>query len=379
MSTLLPPASSDGPQWVAGSYARLIVDSIPGLFGLLTSDGELEFLNRQILDYTGMTFQELKERGVNETIHPEDLPHVKRVLAESVAAGRPYEMLWRFRRSDGVYRWFQNNGFPVRDTDDHIVGWCVLMTDIDDKKHAEDALHRMQMRLARATQVAAIGEMAGSIAHEVNQPLAAVVADGHACVRWLSASPPNVAKAIEAAERIVTSGKDAGEIVRRVRALFKRTAIEMVPVDLREVIAEVMRLLESHPARKHVSVDVGGDADLPPVRADRVQIQQLVFNLVLNALEALDLVNDRPRQLSVQSSGVEAGVMLRISDNGVGFDDLAAVFEPFVTTKPEGMGMGLAICRSIVAAHGGALSAERNAGFGTTVTVMLPIETVESA
>ena len=369
-----PARAEEDLRLVLERHSRLIVDSIPGLFGLLTADGKLPFLNRQILDYTGMTLEELKRSGTSDTIHPDDLPHVMQVFRQSIAAGSPYEMVWRFRRSDGVYRWFQNNGFPVRDDSGQIVGWCVLMTDIDERKRAEDALHHMQTRLSRATQIAAVGEMTGSIAHEVNQPLAAVVANGHACLRWLSASPPNVAKAIEAAERIVKDGKDAGEVVRRVRALFKRTVLERVPLDLREVIAEVVRLLDGYPARRHVSLDVVLDPAVPPVLADRVQVQQLVLNLMLNALEALEPVSGRVKQLSVRSRRADAQAMVQISDNGIGLDDPSVVFEPFVSTKADGMGMGLAICRSIVAAHGGSLSAERNAGFGTTFTVTLPLQ-----
>ena len=154
-------------------------------------------------------------------------------------------------------------------------------------------------------RVASLGEMTASIAHEVNQPLAAVVANGHACLRWLSASPPNLPKAVEAAERIVKDGKDAGEVVRRVRALFKRTAVERVRLDLDEVIGEVLRLLDSYPARKHVSLDVVLAPDLPPVFADRVQLQQLVLNLMLNALEALEPVSGRVKQLSVRSTRAE--------------------------------------------------------------------------
>ena len=150
--------------------------------------------------------------------------------------------------------------------------------------------------MSRAARIATVGELAGSIAHEVNQPLAAVVANGHACLRWLSASPPNVPKAVEAAERIVKDGKDAGEVVRRVRALFKRTAVEKVRLDLGEVIGEVVRLLDSYPARKQVSLDVVLDPDLPPVFADRVQFQQLLLNLMLNALEALEPVSGRVKQ-----------------------------------------------------------------------------------
>jgi signal transduction histidine kinase len=215
--------------------------------------------------------------------------------------------------------------------------------------------------------------MTASIAHEVNQPLAAVVANGHACLRWLSGSPPNIAKAVEAAERIVKDGKDAGEVVRRVRALVKRTAVEKVQLDLGEVIGEVLRLLDSYPARKHVSLNLMLDRDLPPVVADRIQLQQLMLNLMVNALEALEPVSGRVKQLSVRSTrGEDHQAVIQISDNGIGLDDSVAAFEPFVTTKPEGMGLGLAICRSIVAAHEGRLSAERNQGFGTTFTVTLP-------
>jgi len=486
--------------------SRLVVDSIPGLVGLLTADGEVEFVNRQILEYTGRTLEELKQWGTSDTVHPEDLPRVAQVFMQAIASRSPFEIEWRLRRWDGVYRWFQNNGFPLREPSGEIVGWCVLLTDIDDRKHAENALHkseerwraviqnsaigvaladpggrflatnspfqkmlgyteeelgeltflelthedyrdsnwqlvaellegkrkqfqiekqyrrkdgslvwvsnnvslvpgtesmprflmalseditdrkrteetlrRTQAELAHTTRVASMGEMTASIAHEVNQPLAAVVANGHACLRWLSASPPNVPRAVQAAERIVKDGRDAGEVVRRVRALFKRTSVERMPLDLGEVIGEVLRLLDSHPVRQHVILDVVLARDLPPVIADRVQLQQLVLNLMLNALEALEPVSGRVKQLSVRSARAETRqAAIQISDNGIGLDDPVVAFEPFVTTKPEGMGLGLTICRSIVAAHGGSLSAERNPGFGTTFTVTLPIDPVES-
>jgi signal transduction histidine kinase len=183
---------------------------------------------------------------------------------------------------------------------------------------------------------------------------------------------------VQAAERIVKDGKDAGEVVRRVRTLFKRTSVERLPLDLGEVIGEVLQLLNSYPARKHVSLETLLDPDLPPVFADRVQLQQLVLNLMLNGLEALEPVSGRVKQLSVRASRGDQQAVVQISDNGIGLDDSIAAFEPFVTTKPEGMGLGLAICRSIVAAHEGTLSAERNVGFGTTFTVTLPIRPVES-
>ena len=281
----------------------------------------------------------------------------------------------QYRRKDGSSIWVSNNVSLVPGTKSMPRFLMALSEDITERKQTEETLRRTQAELAHVARVASLGEMTASIAHEVNQPLAAVVANGHACLRWLSASPPNLPKAVEAAERIVKDGKDAGEVVRRVRALFKRTAIERVRLDLDEVIGEVLRLLDSYPARKHVSLDVVLDPDLPPVFADRVQLQQLVLNLMLNALEALEPVSGRVKQLSVRSTRAEGQqAVIQISDNGIGLDDSVAAFEPFVTTKPEGMGLGLAICRSIVAAHEGTLSAERNVGFGTTFTVTLPVQ-----
>ena len=211
-----------------------------------------------------------------------------------------YRAGYRIVLPDGSIRYQYATGQPVTDDAGDLVQFIGASMDMTEHwlattelERASHAVRDLQARMARAAQVATVGELAGSIAHEVSQPLAAVVANGHACVRWLSASPPNVPKAVEAAARIVKDGKDAGEVVRRVRALFKRAAAEKVPLDLGEVIGEVLRLLDSYPARKHVSLDVALDPDLPPVPADRVQLQQLVLNLMLNALEALEPVSGR--------------------------------------------------------------------------------------
>jgi PAS domain S-box-containing protein len=317
-----------------------------------------------------------------DRIHPEDRPRVQAQFERCLHEKSEYRAGYRVVLPDGSIRYQYATGQPVtNDAGDLVqfIGASMDMTEhwlaTNELERASQAVRDLQARMARAAQVATVGELAGSIAHEVSQPLAAVVANGHACARWLSASPPNVPRAVEAAERIVKDGKDAGEVVRRVRALFKRAAVEKVPLDLGEVIGEVLRLLDSYPARKDVSLNVVLDPDLPPVFADRVQVQQLLLNLMLNALEALEPVSGRVKQLSVRSTGTEARqAVIQISDNGIGLDDPDAAFEPFVTTKPEGMGLGLAICRSIVAAHDGRLSAERNAGFGMTFTVTLPVQ-----
>jgi PAS domain S-box-containing protein len=328
----------------------------------------------------GYTEEEIGALSFLELTH-EDYRESNWQLVTELLEGKrtQFQIEKQYRRKDGSSIWVSNNVSLVPGTKSMPRFLMALSEDITERKQTEETLRRTQAELAHVARVASLGEMTASIAHEVNQPLAAVVANGHACLRWLSASPPNLPKAVEAAERIVKDGKDAGEVVRRVRALFKRTTIERVRLDLNDVIREVLRLLDSYPARKHVTLDVVLAPDLPPVFADRVQLQQLLLNLMLNALEALEPVSGRVKQLSVRSTrGEGQRAAIQISDNGIGLDDSVAAFEPFVTTKPEGMGLGLAISRSIVAAHEGTLSAERNVGFGTTFTVTLPAQPVES-
>jgi hypothetical protein len=252
--------------------------------------------------------------------------------------------------------------------------WYGLLIDVDERKNMEEALRSTEARLSRATQIATVGELSASIAHEINQPLAAVVASGHACLRFLSVQPPNLVKAHEAAESIVRDGKEAGEVVRRIRALFRRAAVEKVMLNLNDVIGEVLRLLDGETAKRHVAVETDLGKDLPLVPGDRVQLQQLVRNLLLNGIEAMDPVHDRPKKLFVRSKqdSLET-VLVEVRDYGVGLENPDRLFEAFVTTKENGMGMGLAICRSIVEAHNGRLWAASGNGLGATFCFALPL------
>jgi len=355
---------------------RLIVDSIPGLVSTNTAEGEVETVNRQIVDYTGKTLEELKSWAA--IVHPDDFEMVASLWERSVKSGAPFEGEFRLRRADGAYRWFHARGLPVRDNEGGIIRWYHLVTDVEDRKSAEEALRRTQTGLARALQIATVGELAASIAHEVNQPLSAVVANGHASLRWLLAEPPNLAKVREATERIVRDGKEAGEVVRRIRALFKRSPIEKVPLDLNDIIGEVLRLQRGETARRSVAVDIDLDRNLPAVLGDRIQLQQLVFNLIVNGLDAMESVFDRPRKLCIQSRcHCPENVLVKIQDCGIGLEDPDKIFEAFFTTKENGMGMGLAICRSIIEAHDGRLWAEAHEGPGATFCFTLPLKSSE--
>jgi PAS domain S-box-containing protein len=354
---------------------RLVIDTIPAQVWSTAPDGSVDFINRRWLESTGLSAETTVGWNWSSAVHPDDLTKFVDALHRALAAGEPMESEARLRQADGKYRWFLIRNVPLRDELGNIVNWYGTSIDIEDRKQAEDALRQAQADLAHVNRVNTMGELTASIAHEVNQPLAAVVASGYACLRFLSAQPPSLAKAQEAVESIVRDGTAAGEVVRRIRALFKRAAIEKVKLDLNEVIREVLSLLRGETERRLVLVETDLGKDMAPVMGDRVQLQQLLLNLLLNGVEAMDPVLDRSKKLFIRSKrdGPET-VLVEIQDCGVGLKDSEKVFEAFVTTKENGMGMGLAICRSIVEAHNGRLWATSGEGPGATFCFTLPVK-----
>ena len=278
------------------------------------------------------------------------------------------------RCADGTYRWFHVRGQPLRNDEGRIVRWYGLLSDIEDRKNALEALRRTQERLSRATQIATNGEFAASVAHEVKQPLAAVIGNAHACQRWLLAQPPNLFEANLAAERIIRDSNSAAEVIRRVRALFKQVDPEVAPLDLNDVLTEVVRLLHPEIVRHGVLFETDLEKTLPPVLADRLQLQQVLFNLLQNGIEAMESLENKPRRLSVCARrNRKDAVHIEVRDHGPGLADLDKPFEAFYTTKQQGMGMGLAICRSIIDAHHGSLWAAPTEGPGATFCLTLPV------
>lgn len=356
-------------------HLRLMTETIPALVWRTTPDGEIDYVNRRVLEYTGKQIEDFGNNGWLQLLHPDDIESTIRIWRQNTETGHSHQVTYRLRRADSTYRWFDVRGEPLRNIEGRVVQWYGICIDVEDRKRTEEALRNTQERLSIAWQVRTVGELSASIAHEVNQPLTAVVSNGNACLRWLSAQPPNLAKAVEAAERIVRDGKDAGEVVRRIRALFKRAPHEEVLLDLNEVIVEVLSLLRSETAKRRVIVETDLGLDLAPVTGDRVQLQQLILNLLLNGIEAMDPLTDQPKRLFIRSKrDSDDTVLVQIRDSGLGLKDPDTVFDAFFTTKENGMGMGLAICRSIVQAHNGRLWAASGEGLGATFCFSLPLQ-----
>ncbi len=252
-----------------------------------------------------------------------------------------------------------------------------LLAEMAERKRAEDAYYEAQAELARVTRISAMGALAASISHEVNQPLAAVVTNADACMMWLSTEPPNIEEARAAVDAIAQQGTRASEVVRHVRAMFTKATPERTKVQVNDLIREVSVLIEGAALRNQVALQTELGADLPATMGDRVQLQQVIVNLILNGIEAMSEVADRPRRLVIRSTIENAAeVLVTVRDSGVGIapQDEKRIFDAFFTTKAQGMGMGLSICHSIIEAHGGRLWASSNGDHGATVHFTLPVE-----
>ena len=266
--------------------------------------------------------------------------------------------------------WWANRFYPAPE------GLSVFATDITERKRAEQELQKAQAELARVARIAIMGELTASIAHEINQPLAAIVTDGGAALRWLAMQPPNLEEAREAMASAIREANRASDVIGRIRALLTKTSPEMRALDINEVIREVLTLTGNELVRGGVTVQTELGGDLPAVLGDRVQLQQVMLNLIMNSIDAMRTVTDRPRELLITTAEDPNGVLIQVQDSGIGLtaEQADRIFEPFFTTKPEGIGMGLPISRSIVEAHGGRLWATPGHLQGAVFQFTLPKE-----
>ncbi len=484
--------------------SRLIVDSIPGLIAVLGTGGEIERVSQPLLDYLGKSLEECRQWAVDDTIHPDDRPGYLQAFERAYAAGDPVEYeAARIRRFDGVYRWLSMRGLPLRDRQGHILRWYFLLTDVDDRKRAEDELRRSEARhrvvvetasdavlsidesgaiilanpatkrifgytpeeligkpltvlmpgamrglhekgfqryletgarqlnwqgtemtalrengeefpaevsfgemtsdqrrvftgfirdisekkrseaelrnsqaeLARMTRAMTIGQLTASIAHEVNQPLSGIVMNASTCLRMLNGDEPNIEGARETARRTIRDGNRASEVVARLRTLFKRKEVADESIDLNDAAREVIALSLSELQSGKILVRHDFAESLPAVKGDRIQIQQVILNLIRNALDAMRDVDNRPRELLIKTeSDDDKSVRLIVRDTGIGFvpDAVDRLFDSFYTTKDDGMGIGLSLSRSIIEAHRGRIWAAANEGPGSSFTFSIP-------
>ena len=361
-------------------HLRRLVDALPTQIWAAAANGEPSYLNRRLAEYVGLTLDDLSspestrlQMAIQNSVHPDDAPSVGQALLHSFTTGEAFAMKYRQRRADGVYRWINGRAEPLRDANGSILQWYGVSFDIDDDIRTQEELRLTQDRLAIASQAASLAELSASIAHEVNQPLAAIVANSHACHRWLSISPPNVERAMIIAERIIRDANSAADVVSRIRALFKQSVENRRNIGLASVVSEACDLMADEATRRRVRFECNTDKALPPVSIDRTQIQQVLINLIRNGMEAMDsLTGEKVLGITVHRVGDE--VQAEIRDGGSGIDSPDRIFEPFFTTKETGMGMGLAVCRSIVESHGGRLWAEKNEPNGSRFIFALPIE-----
>jgi PAS domain S-box-containing protein len=308
-------------------------------------------------------------------IHPDDRAGAQQTIDRATRDGKDFDHEYRLLLPDGSVKHVHATAHAVTDESGGIE-FVGAVTDVTARKRAEEKLHEAQAELAHVTRVTALGELAASIAHEVNQPLAAIAANAAACQRWLDRDPPDLEEARSTVQSIIKDGNRAGEVIQRVRGLVSKTIDQKVPLDINEVINEVITLLHHELVSHRIWLRMELAPTLGLILGDRIQLQQVILNLVINGIEAMQPITDRPRELVIRTHQDEARqILVTVSDCGVGLTagNTDRLFDAFFTTKSSGMGMGLSICRSIAESHGGRLSASSNVGPGAMFQFTLPL------
>jgi len=355
---------------------RQMTETIPEMLWGAKPNGSVDYCNTRVLDYTGLSPEEIKGVGWMKTVHPEDAENVAREWTHSVESGDPFYFEFRgLRASDGKYRWCVSRALPLRSSHGDILRWHGTVVDFHDRRQAQEDLRNAQAEIAHMNRVMTMGELAASIAHEVNQPLASIIASGDSYAAWMANEPPNLDKASTAVSRMMKAAIQASEIVQRLRALFKKTPPAISSVDINAVIEDTVPLVYNTAEKHTVVLRTDLEPGVPAVRGDRVQLQQVILNLAVNGIESMATLPNEPRRLLIQSRlSSPTELLVSVEDTGPGIDAANAdrLFAPFFTTKPLGIGMGLPICRSIIEAHGGRLWVAASEPRGAAFRFILP-------
>jgi PAS domain S-box-containing protein len=356
---------------------QMMADTAPVLIWMTGTDGLCNYFNKPWLEFTGRSMEQEVGMGWLEGVYPDDVQGCLDGFLPAFHARKPFRMEYRLKRADGEYRWVIESGIPRYTGDGEFAGYIGSNIDITDLKRVEqerERLRQAQSELAHINRVTTMGELAASIAHEIKQPISAAHTNAKTCLRWLGRDQPDIEEAREAVSRIIQNVTRASEIINRIRVLYKKGEPEREWVDVNEVIREMTSLLRSEAGRRAISIHTELAPQLPNVRADRVQLQQVFMNLILNGIEAISEGNVAGHLTIKAQRDPENQVLVSVSDTGIGLPPQRAdmVFDAFFTTKPQGTGMGLSISRSIIESHGGRLWATGNSPRGATFQFTLP-------
>ena len=345
---------------------RQLTETIPEMLWSATLEGAVDYCNTRVLDYTGFSAEEIMGSGWRALLHPDDVDETVQAWMSCVASGAPYRVEVRmFHAADRTYRWCVTSALPLRDERGNILRWHGTVVDMQDWKRAQEELRSTQAELAHMMRVMTMGELSASIAHELNQPLAAIMTNGQTSLRWLAQPTPDVEKTRELTKRIVADARRASEIIDHVRAMAIRRAPQQTRLSLGDLIEESMVFLRPEFQLRGVYVSLDLAPELPQVVGDRIQLQQVIVNLAINAVQAMAQSGSRKILVRSMLSAPDT-VCCAVEDSGPGINprNLPRLFESFFTTKDTGMGMGLPICRSIIEAHEGHIRADNESALG---------------
>ncbi|WP_312948498.1 PAS domain-containing protein [Agrobacterium sp.] len=360
---------------------RLLVDTVPSLIWLMTPNGLPYYFNKPFVDWSGQSIAAAVQDGDTSQlinfVHPEDRAGVEDLIKTAINSGVAFSHKGRLRRKDGEYRWMHSRAQPLRNEDGKIVRWYGVNFDIDDEVRAQEALRRSDERLSHSLRLTSLSELSISIAHELNQPLQALVANSHALQRWLDADPPNFDRAYKTAKCIVKDADTAAQVVSRIRALFGKNTFSRQRIDVNRLVADVCGLIADKLSSGSAKIHTLFGDNLPATSGNQVQLEQVLINLIRNASDAMQSIKgDHIITISTILKGTDL-IEVEVRDTGPGIAHPEKIFAPFFTTKKDGMGMGLAICRSIIEGHQGQLRAETLKGGGAAVAFSIPVRSVE--
>jgi PAS domain S-box-containing protein len=355
---------------------RQLTETIPEMLWSATPEGAVDYCNARMRDYTGFDAEQVMVDGWTKLLHPDDVDQAVREWLSCIRTGASYQVEVRtFHAADATYRWCMTNARPLLDEHGRILKWYGTVVDMHDWRQAQEELRHTQEKLAYMMRVTTMGELTASIAHEVNQPLSGIITNAGTCLRMLAADPPDVDGACETARRTIRDANRASDVIVRLRALFTGKELTTESMDLNEATREVIALSMNELQGHRVVLRPELADDLPLVTANRVQLQQVILNLLRNGADAMVGVDDGPRQLLIRTERDEGDrVRLTVRDVGVGLEPhvMDKLFQAFYTTKSSGMGIGLSVSRSIVEKHGGRLWGEPNDGPGATFAFSIP-------